>query len=701
MVIFDIETNGLLDSLTHMWCAITTDLSTGETRVFSDYSDQLIDGDTDDFVNYLFDQPEICGHNIIAFDLPAIEQVTGRKYTGKVVDTLLMSKLLHFTRIQPKGASSRHSLDAWGTRFDVPKPKQEQWLVWEEAMLHRCKEDVRINVLTYQKLMEEVAAQPGITKCINLERKVAQISRDQVVNGWLLDADKLQSNILYLDEELEMLRLSVEPQIPAVVKQRDSKMDWADVDKELKLHGLDGWKKVPITRMDHLGRPIKKSFKPVKPRILKSGLYDRWTALWFGIPPENALGDRMIAGVYTRFEFQKVRLSQHDLVKKYLLTQGWQPTQWTFKKGRDGKVLRDDKNKPLPNSPKLTEDSYESIRGEIGNKISRWATLTHRRNTLCNKKDDTKGWQNVVREDGRLVCIPDTLGAATGRMTHKNLVNVPGVRSLFGKEMREVFIAEGDNILVGADAAGAQLRLLAAAMEDEDYVKVVVDGSEEDENGKFIGTDVHTQNGLAAGLINPKDVEWLRDHDHSHAEYGTYHDRFVGRRGASKNFIYGLLFGAGDAKLGILVNGGAAEGKRLKESFMAGFPKLQVLVDKLTKQYKESKSKYKEGFIHGADGRRIYVDSPHKVLNYLLQGNEAIYMKYVMCISDNLLRKNNIRYKLLCFYHDELNLEVHPDDVEKTVKIMAHSFGKAGQKLDFTCPMASDPKVGNNWYEIH
>jgi hypothetical protein len=700
MVIFDIEANGLLDTLTHMWCAVTYDLETGETKVFSDYSDEILDGDINDFVDYLYAQPKICGHNIIGYDIPAIERVTGRKYDGELVDTLLISKLLHFTRIQPKGASSRHSLDAWGIRLGISKPKQEQWLVWEEAMLHRCKEDVRINTMAYEKLMEEKDLQPGIEKCINLEHKVALISREQVVNGWLLDSDKLQENIDYLDKEIESLRSYIEPQIPLVVKQKDPKMTWTDMDKIMKEYGF-GWRKVPTTRMDHLGNPIKKTFKPVKAKILKSGCYDKWTALWFGITPENAMGERLVVGPYTRIEFSKVKLSQHALVKQFLLKEGWKPTQWTFKKDRDGKVLRDDKNKPINNSPKLTEDSYESIKGEIGNKISRWATLTHRRNTLANPKDNEKGWQNVTRSDGRLVCIPDTLGAATGRMTHKNLVNVPGVKSLFGKEMREVFIAEGNNVLVGADAAGAQLRLLAAAMEDEDYVKLVVDGSEEDENGKFIGTDVHTQNGLAAGLIDPADVEWLRSNDHGHPAYGSYHDRFVGRRGASKNFIYGLLFGAGDAKMGILVNGGAAEGKRLKESFLAGFPKLQLLVDKLTNQYNDSKKKYKEGFIHGADGRRIYVDSPHKVLNYLLQGNEAIYMKYVMCMSDQLLRKNKIRAKLLCFYHDELNMEVHPDDVENTVKILAHSFGRAGEKLDFTCPMASDPKVGKNWYEIH
>ena len=699
-VVCDIETNGLLHELTHIWCAVTHDIDTGEVKLFSDHSDQVIDGSIDDFIEHLKECDTIIGHNFIAFDLPAIEMVTGYKHEGEVIDTLLMSKLLHFTRIQPKGASSKHSLEAWGIRLGIAKPKQEQWQIWEESMLHRCQEDVKINVDTYWKLIEEQSKQEGIEDCLRVEHDVARISRKQVENGWLLDQNKLDENILYLDEEIERLRLLIEPNIPAIVKPKEGKMDWKGVNEVMRKAG-HGWQKVPMTKFDHLQRPIKLSYKPTIPKILKSGKYDRFTALWFGIPAEEAMGERMIAGVHTRIEFQRVKLSQHAHVKNYLLTQGWIPTQWTFKKDRDGKMLRDDRNKPINNSPKLTEDSYPSIKGEIGQHISRWATLTHRRNTLSNPKDDTKGWKNVARADGRLVCIPDTLGAATGRMTHKNLVNVPGVKSLFGKEMREVFIADEGNMLVGADAAGAQLRLLASAMEDEDYVNLVVSGSEEDENGQFIGTDVHTQNGLAAGLIDPADTAWLCANNNKHPEYHIYHDRFSGHRGASKNFIYGLLFGAGDAKMGILVNGGAKEGKRLKESFLAGFPKLQILVDKLTSQYNSTKKEYKEGFIYGADGRRIYVDSPHKVLNYLLQGNEAIYMKHVMTLSDRLLSKNKVRAKLLCFYHDELNMEVHPDDVDKAVKILSHSFKKAGETLQFKCPMASDPKVGKSWYDIH
>ena len=213
--------------------------------------------------------------------------------------------------------------------------------------------------------------------------------------------------------------------------------------------------------------------------------------------------------------------------------------------------------------------------------------------------------------------------------------------------------------------------------------------------------DVHTQNGLASGLIRQADVDWLRDHKSDHPDFNRVHDRFIGARGAAKNFIYGLLFGAGDAKMGILVNGGAKEGKRLKDQFLAGFPKLRELMNELEVEFDKNKEIHKEGFIQGLDRRRVYVDSKHKLLNYLLQGAEAVYMKYVMVYADRLLRKNNVDTKLLVFMHDELNYEVSPDNVEKARKILSHTFAKVGDSLPIGCKMASDPKVGKNWYEIH
>ncbi len=698
-VVCDIECNGLLDTADRIWCAVTHDLDSKEVKVFSDYTNQTVDGGTDDFIAHLKTCDQVIGHNFISYDREAIALITGYWMEQEIVDTLVLSKLLHFTRYIPKGSGNvtRHSLAAWGVRTGVAKPTIDQWMVWEEAMLDRCIEDVKINVATYERLLKEIDMQPGIEQAIRTEHAVSYISAEQVRNGWLIDKKKLESNILYLDEEIERLRLELEPRIPLKCTPKDAATTWDEANKKMG----SPWKKVPATRFDHLQRPIKPTRMPHIPKILKDGRYDKWTALWLGIPQEAAFGDRVVAGPFSRIEFKPVKLSQHKLIKEYLLKLGWKPTQWTFKKDRKSKIIRDDKNQPIKNSPKITEDSFETIPGTFGKDFARWATLVHRRNTLENPKDDTKGWKNIMREDGCVSCDPDTLGAATGRMTHRGLVNVPGTRSVFGKEMRECFIAPEGRTLIGADAAGAQLRLLAGAMEDGEYLETIVSGQEEDKDGKFIGTDVHTMNGLASGLISQKDVDWLKANDETTPDYHIVHDRFVGDRGSAKNFIYGLLFGAGDAKLGILVNGGAKEGKKIREKFLKGFPKLKILLDKLTDEYETNKSKYKEGFITGLDGRRIYVDSPHKLLNYLLQGAEAIYMKYVMVYADRLLKKNNVDTKLLVFMHDELNYSVSPRNLDKASKILSHAFEKVGDSLPIGCKMASTPKIGENWYQIH
>ena len=698
-VVCDIEANGLLDTCNKMWCAVTEDLDSGEIKVFSDYSDQIVDGGTDDFIEHLKTCDQVVGHNWIGYDKEAIRIITGYEHEGDIIDTMLLSKLLHFTRYIPKAAGNgtRHSLATWGVRTGISKPQQEQWTEWEESMLHRCKEDVAINTAVYHRLVKEMHDQPDTKQAVRIEHEVARISAEQTRNGWLVDKQKLQENIEYLDEEIERLRLALEPQIPLKCTPKDAACTW----EEANIKMGNPWKKVPATRFDHLQRPIKPVRSPHVPKILKDGRYDKYTALWLGVPQEAALGERVACGPFTRIEFKEVKLSQHKLIKEYLLTLGWKPTQWTFKRDRMKKILRDDRNQPIKNSPKITEDSYETIPGEFGENFGRWATLIHRRNTLANPKDNTKGWLNIMDSRGRVSCDPDTLGAATGRMTHKGLVNVPGTRAVFGKEMRQCFIAPEGRVLIGADAAGAQLRLLAGAMKDEDYLKTIVEGVEDDEEGNFVGTDVHTQNGLASGLIRQADVDWLRDHKSDHPDFNRVHDRFIGARGAAKNFIYGLLFGAGDAKMGILVNGGAKEGKRLKDQFLAGFPKLRELMNELEVEFDKNKEIHKEGFIQGLDRRRVYVDSKHKLLNYLLQGAEAVYMKYVMVYADRLLRKNNVDTKLLVFMHDELNYEVSPDNVEKARKILSHTFAKVGDSLPIGCKMASDPKVGKNWYEIH
>ena len=112
-IVCDIETNGLLPELDRIWIAVTHDIDTGEQHIFSEHTDKA-DGDIQDFIEYLKGTTTIIGHNFIGFDIPAIHKVTGFQYDAEVVDTLILSKLLHFTRYRPKGYPTGHSLGAWG-----------------------------------------------------------------------------------------------------------------------------------------------------------------------------------------------------------------------------------------------------------------------------------------------------------------------------------------------------------------------------------------------------------------------------------------------------------------------------------------------------------------------------------------------------------------------------------------------------------
>ena len=229
-------------------------------------------------------------------------------------------------------------------------------------MVTRCVEDVRINVDTYHKLMGEVARQPDVGNAIKIEHETSKICAEMTRNGWLVDMKKLTDNITYLDEEIERLRLLVEPLITKVCVPKDSKCTWEEAN--VILGGV--WKKFPETKNNAAGLPIKLTREPKLPKILKSGKYDKHSALWFGLSQMDAMVNKTIAGPYSRISFAPVRLSQHALIKAFLFTQGWVPTVWNYKKCTDtGKILRDDNNQPIKSSPKLTEDSYDSIKGAL------------------------------------------------------------------------------------------------------------------------------------------------------------------------------------------------------------------------------------------------------------------------------------------------------------------------------------------------
>lgn len=342
-------------------------------------------------------------------------------------------------------------------------------------------------------------------------------------------------------------------------------------------------------------------------------------------------------------------------VQEFLLSQGWKPTEWNSKKV-DGKKIR--------TSPKLTEDSFDSIEGELGQQVA-----LHRK--LCSKLSDFEGWFAALREDGT---IPTPIGgkAATHRLRHKLVVNVPRVTSFYGREMRECYMAREGYVLVGCDSEGCQLRMLAEelyryGLGDDEFAAAIVSGD------KRAGTDAHSVN---MRKINEAMGIELVDRD------------------LAKTLLYGSVFGASVEKVAsVLKSTDLKLAARARQAIFDAVPGIVEIKKLLASEWKRN------GYLRGLDGRRLYGNSAHSLLVWLMQLDEAISMEMAMCKAEALNRELNAHQ--LIYYHDELDWESIIGEEKQVAKNLEESIAWSAKYLQMKVPLKGESKIGFNWADIH
>jgi DNA polymerase I-like protein with 3'-5' exonuclease and polymerase domains len=269
-----------------------------------------------------------------------------------------------------------------------------------------------------------------------------------------------------------------------------------------------------------------------------------------------------------------------------------------------------------------------------------------------------ESWISAVESDGRVHGRVITNGAVTGRMTHMspNMAQIPNSGAVYGPECRNLWIVEKGNRLVGIDASGLELRMLAHYMNDDAYTSEVVSG------------DIHTANQKAAGLET---------------------------RNQAKTFIYAFLYGAGSPKIGQIVGGGAKEGQNLITSFLRNTPKLKALREKVSRIYSQ------KGWLPGLDGRKLLVRSEHSSLNTLLQGAGAIVMKQALVLLSNRLKREKIEHKFCANVHDEWQIETKEDTADLVGQYGVWAIEEAGKVLNMRCPLSGEYRSGLTWKDTH
>ena len=532
-------------------------------------------------------------HNGVGFDNKVVEKLWGYKIPLSKTVDTLVLSRL-FDPMRKGG----HRLEDWGKRLGEYKGEFNDWSQYSEEMKEYCKQDVKVTELVYQELLKEGAK--FSQSSINLEHQIHAIMCEQEVNGFELDTD--------LAEEIYTTCLAETNRIEADIKEF----------------------MVPIA-------------VPVKEVILKHKKDG-------SIFANQLLEGCNVQGDYTKIMWEEFNLASPTQINKRLDKLGWKPTVKT-KSGDSYKICPE-------NLATIPDSAPQAVKG-----LKKWKVLETRWKLASE-------WLQGSQVDGRVHGRVITPGAVTHRAAHRgpNMANIPSVPhgkdgilwkmdGLYAAECRQVFKVPEGKLLVGTDAAGIQLRVLAHYMNDPVYTEQVIDG------------DIHTFNMNALG-------------------------KFCKDRPTAKTFIYAFLLGAGVGKIAEILGCNAAQANKSMQNFYEALPTLKRLKS-------EASRAASMGWMKGLDGRILSIGSEHLALSVYLQGGETVIMRLANLFWQRQAKKEGINFKQCAWVHDEWQTEVDEHQAHRLGEIQVQSIVDAGKFFKLNCPMDGEAKIGKNWLETH
>ena len=282
-----------------------------------------------------------------------------------------------------------------------------------------------------------------------------------------------------------------------------------------------------------------------------------------------------------------------------------------------------------------------------------------------------QGLLDVVEGDGRIRATFNQTVARTGRLSSEdpNLHNIP-VRTALGREFRKAFVPKDGYELLVADYNQIELRVIAHLSDDPGLVHAFESGQ-----------DIH--NATAASLfgVKPEDVN-------------------VEQRSRAKMVSYGLAYGMEAYGLGQRLGISTSEASEILEAYFLAFPSVRSFMDEIVEKTKES------GYTETLFGRRRPIpelNSPNfrvrqaaerQAMNAPIQGLAADIFKIALVEIDHALSDLGARSSLVLQVHDEVILEVHPEESREIQDLTVMSMGGAA---DLRVPLEVNIALGPTW----
>lgn len=437
--------------------------------------------------------------------------------------------------------------------------------------------------------------------------------------------------------------------------------------------------------------------------------------------------------------------SRQQIIDRLTKIYGWEPQEFTEEGNPsvNDEVLRD-LVETIPICDELAEIFYYS---------KRLGQLVDGKNGLIGKA--------LERGDNKIHGRIKVGGTVTNRASHSspNIAQVPRVvfknllqweeedagrsfakgKIVYGRWNGDEFVEGGLTPLLGPD--GKQLRGQPKIDRNTGLWKIAADGSVEitksllkgraGDHGWDFRNLFYVPEGWKLMGADQKGIE-LRALGHYMAEFdgGEYlrlviesephglHQRVMelDSRDTAKTFIYALIYGAQDYKLGIIIdpslalkpNAAKALGAEMRRRLMTRIPALGQVVQAVQRMAKR-------GYVEALDGRHLYVRSRHSALNTLLQGAAATVAKLWCVYFEQFCEDDGLSngwyganeapgdFAMIAWVHDEIQVAVRDDPriMELCRKNVAESAASAGARLNFRSPVDIDVKWGQRWCDTH
>ncbi|SHH47821.1 DNA polymerase [Bradyrhizobium erythrophlei] len=634
-VIADCETNGL-EGCTELWLIVCKDIDTGIVYTFPHPTQ------SSDFIAFASNVTLWIGHNFLGFDAPVINRLLRSDVIDldTVTDTLVVSRMADY---QMEG----HSLEAWGVRLRYPKGDFNDWNQYSPEMLAYCIQDVELNYKVYLHFKQLIDS-PLWQRSLKTEHAMVTISREMHDNGFYFDIDEARR----IYDEI-------------------------------------------IGQLDPLDNELRRSFPPrlkfireVHPRTTKHGTLSRTDFRW---KTDGDLSDFSEGATFSLCEWEEFNPGSTRQIVERLNAAGWKPYEKTKGHIQCERDLNDHRTRGEVRELaaakidhyrqlgwKVSKDNLDTLPADAPAPARRLVLrllLAARARTLTE-------WFNAYNPvTHRIHGTFNHIGAWTHRMSHNgpNMANVPTEdpqhldRSIYSNAMRALWSVPVGRNLIGVDAEGIQLRILAHYMNDPAFIFAVTSGSKED------GTDPHTLNKNALGHVCKS-------------------------RDDAKTFIYAFLLGAGTGKIASILGCTLAEAKVAKDNFIAAYPGLLHLKQTIIPADAAA------GYFKGFDGRFVKCNSEHHMLAGYLQNGESVIMKEARVLWGKELKRLQIPFLPVNFVHDEWQTEACDDldTCKQIASVQADAIRQVGESLNLNCPMAGSYlnshkslAIGANWSLTH